>query len=120
MSRVLIVDDEEYVREPLKEILRAQGHEVMAAKNGIEATDCFNMNGFDLTIIDIIMPGKAGVQLIRECLSLNPKIRIVAMTGSIYSEEYLKTARDFGAHAVLSKPFSDESIKAAIKDALAA
>jgi len=112
MARILVVDDEELARFTLRDILEGEGHEVTEASNGNEAIASQNANPFDLIITDIIMPEKEGVETIVEMKQDYPDLKIIAISGGGRTRnlDFLKLAKDFGANAILSKPFSEEEL----------
>ncbi|MFP4379702.1 MAG: response regulator [Candidatus Sumerlaeia bacterium] len=106
MARILIIDDDESVRDVLEYILTESGHEVEQADDGTTGLDRFHDKRYDLIITDILMPEKEGIEMIREIRQLDPDIRIIAISGggSLHAEEYLNFAVKFGASATLTKP----------------
>ncbi len=107
--RVLLVDDEQQVREAVGLMLAEAGCEVVLAQNGIEALDRFRDWPQDVVITDLAMPGKDGFQTIRELKNLSPQVKIIAISGAAYSpclSGGLDAARRLGADQVLAKPFS--------------
>jgi DNA-binding NtrC family response regulator len=117
---ILVVDDEESIRDLLAQILRKLGHQVVTAIDGREASAAISGNKFDLVITDLLMPERDGLELIAELRQRFPKIRVVAMTGGghIPREHYLFVAKNLGAHSLLEKPFDQEGLIEAIKTAL--
>jgi len=103
--KVLIVDDDPFIRRLISSILALKGHQCEEAIDGMEALEKFAQNSFDAVITDIRMPRMDGIELTRELLKLQPALPIIVMTGyhdiSVLEEEILKRASDF-----VSKPFS--------------
>jgi CheY-like chemotaxis protein len=114
---ILIVDDEPGIRELLSMILEAAGHSVVAAEDGIEAPKIMAARGVDVVITDLLMPERDGLEFITEIRSLYPKVKIIAMSGGghIARDSYLRIARNFGAHYLLEKPFSQAGVLGAIE-----
>ena len=108
--RALVIDDEEFFRGYVEELLQESGYEVMTAKNGIEGVRMFRTYEFDLVITDIIMPGKEGLQTIREIREENPDTPIIAVSGyhGNTGDEYMKYALEFGANRTFRKPFESK------------
>ena len=117
-SRILIVEDQPIFREVLAAALTTQGHSVEMAGDGREAEDRLNSESFDLIITDILMPEQDGLQTIMNLHASNNPTPIIAMTGSQYTELYLKTAKALGATRVLAKPFGLRELLDATTDAL--
>ncbi len=114
---ILIVDDEPGIRELLSMILEASGHSVVAAEDGIEAPKIMASRGIDVVITDLLMPERDGLEFITEIRATYPKVKIIAMSGGghIARDSYLRIARNFGAHYLLEKPFSQASVLGAIE-----
>jgi CheY-like chemotaxis protein len=108
MSRILVVDDEFYVRSFLRRTLERLGHTVIEAANGREAMPVFISFKPACVITDLLMPEQEGMETIIAMRRHCRKVRIVAISGSFHPmiSVFLKTAGHLGADAVLSKPFS--------------
>ena len=100
---ILVVDDDRDFGESLADALELIGHEVMLAFSGEEALNIFKNNDFDITFMDVKLPGKSGVESFFEMRKVKPEARIVMMTG--YSvPQLLEQAIDNGAWDILHKP----------------
>ena len=121
MARVLIIDDEEYVRMTLSQALEDEGHTVSVAVNGQEGLDRYNAETPDLVITDVLMPGKEGIETILELRKIDPKVRILVMSGGgrINNVDFLEVARTFGATAALKKPFPIDEFTRVVTECLA-
>jgi two-component system chemotaxis response regulator CheY len=119
MLRILVVDDDEAVRDSLKLFLEQHGHEVITAKNGRHVVALCGRQKPNVVITDLIMPDFEGIELIIDLLKLKDSPRIVAMSGGGALDKYslLAMARELGAHAVLEKPFQPETLMLAIDEA---
>ena len=106
--RILVVDDEEDVRDWLAEILGGCGHRVFTAKDGLEAKQLARRQSLDLMITDISMPNEEGLGIIRALRKAHPRLKIIAMSGA-YAES-LVDAKLLGANAALAKPFTAEMV----------
>lgn len=118
---ILMIDDNEQLRDLLRAALLKMGYEVTSASNGAEAIDAIAKTSFDVVITDLLMPEKDGIEVIGELRRRQPHARIVAMSGGGRGsrEHYLQTAKGLGAHALLGKPFSVTELGAALDTALA-
>ena len=105
--KVLIVDDEEIVRNFLCSLLPRYGHRCEVAKSGIEALERIKNDSFDAAIIDIVMPHMDGVTLAEELLKLYSNFPIMLMTGHA-QEHSAESAMAAGAREFIRKPFSVE------------
>ncbi|MBE9564767.1 MAG: response regulator [Proteobacteria bacterium] len=128
MGSILIIDDEEDIRDALQMVLESVGHEVKVASNGNEAVELQRGEPADLIITDIIMPGKDGVETIKEIRQEFPGIRIIAISGgggvqpaeyvpeAITTTAYLAAAKEAGADMVFTKPFERKDLIQAVDD----
>jgi DNA-binding NtrC family response regulator len=109
---ILVIDDEPALREILSQVLTDAGHRVIAAGNGKEASKTLTTAAFDVIVTDVIMPEKDGMQVISEVRKKYPEVRIIAMSGGghVPRDQYLKIAKGLGAHAVLEKPFANQTL----------
>jgi DNA-binding response OmpR family regulator len=121
MANILLVDDDIPLLEAQSEFLRRAGHTVSTAVNGKKAMNLVAQNDFDLVITDLIMPEKEGLETIAELQRTAPKIKIIATSGGtvrIDAKDSLSMARMFGASLTLAKPFSGQTLIAAITQVL--
>jgi len=116
LSQILIIDDEETLREAFREILEEEGHNVFLAENGNQGIEQFQANEIDLVITDIMMPEKDGFEAIRELNRLAPNVRIIALTG--FGLHNLPVAYDLGASRVFEKPIAPAVLKEAVAELL--
>jgi CheY-like chemotaxis protein len=114
---ILVVDDEEEMRDTLERVLAAAGYRVVTASNGVEVGSILAQVHVDLVMTDLLMPEKDGTEVIAELRKKHPNTPIVAMSGGgrMPRGEYLKIARMFGAHAILEKPFTNEQLLSTIE-----
>lgn len=108
MSVVLIVEDDNDLREMLKTSLLKRKHVVLEASNGKDAINKFKPAITDLVITDLIMPDEDGLKVIMKMREIKPGIKIIAISGGGKAGpgNYLNLARALGANEVFSKPFS--------------
>jgi len=116
MAHILVVDDEEAVKDAVKDSLERFGYEVIVASNGKEGLEYFNRcYCLNLVITDIRMPFMDGIEfakLIRD--SDRPNLPIIAITANIESERIKKGLFD----SILSKPFNLLTLKKIVKQTL--
>jgi two-component system chemotaxis response regulator CheY len=104
--RVLIVDDVEDIRVMLRHMIEKEGHTIVAeATNGIEAVEKFREHRPDVTIMDIDMPFKTGVEAAREIRELAHSSRIVFCSGGFSKHETPPAELRTGQSSLLRKPF---------------
>jgi CheY-like chemotaxis protein len=109
-AAVLVVDDDEVMRDLLRRVLERSGFEVVTATDGREGVERFRGRAVDVTITDMMMPVMDGIELIRALVAEQPSIRIIAVSGVDDWDNYLKAARSLGAKAVLRKPVSSAEL----------
>jgi len=115
--RVLVVDDEESIRELLSKTLAIERYEVDTAVDAAAALDRMRTAAYDLMIADLKMPGMDGLTLIRKAKSLNADLRIIIITG-YSSESSAIEAVNLGVSGYLTKPFPIPEVLAAAAKAL--
>ena len=115
MADILIVDDDEETRVTLGIALRGRGHIVREAADGIAALQMYDERPTELVIMDLIMPGKEGIECIIEIRRRNRPVKIIAISGAAYN---LNVAKKLGAGYTLEKPFTHETIMALLGVAL--
>ena len=123
MFSILVVDDEDSVRELVKEMLSRDGYTIYEASNGQEAVDSFNEHPVDLILTDLVMPEKSGIDLIMQLKNENSQVKVVAISGGggiTGRFDYLPIAKLLGARAIIRKPFTMAEIRKAVSEALAA
>jgi DNA-binding NtrC family response regulator len=113
---ILVVDDEEQMRDIVQQVLTSAGHRVVTAVDGKQAGLLLAKEKVDLVLTDLLMPDRDGTELITELRKKHPAMPVVAMSGGgrMPRGEYLKIAKLFGAHAVLEKPFTAEQLLSTI------
>jgi DNA-binding NtrC family response regulator len=110
MARILIVDDQDMMRDSLAQILVRDGHEVVAATDGAAAVARLGAARFDLLITDLRMPKMTGLELLAEAKRLRPDIPVVLMTAFATVANAVE-AMKLGAYDYIQKPFNGEEIK---------
>ena len=101
-SAVLVVDDEAGMRDTMVAILELQGYRVASAPDGETALEAVHTTAFDVVVMDIKMPGRDGVSILRDIGT--PPPRVILMTAYAL-EEQLRSAVESKVFAVLHKPF---------------
>jgi CheY-like chemotaxis protein len=122
MAHILIVDDESEVRETLRKILERAGYEITEAAGGEEALRMLGEREPDVCILDILMPDKDGLEVIREVRKRLPDLKIIAISGGGLqrSSLYLSVAEKTGMAKALPKPFSSEELLRVLRELLEA
>ena len=117
MKKILIVEDEFFVRNPLKLYLQMKGYEIHEKENGLGVLELHEKEKFDLIICDIVMPEKEGIDTIKELKDRHPDVKIISMSGSdkISPENYLFMTKLLGIEIALAKPFRTEYLYKAVE-----
>jgi two-component system chemotaxis response regulator CheY len=120
MPRILVVDDDQHFRDMLIRVLEDAGHEVTHAANGEEGLRAYRAAPPDAVVIDLVMPGKEGIETIMQLKREFPAARVIAMSGGGRrgNTSYLEVAGKLGASRMLAKPFTIEQILGVIDDLL--
>jgi DNA-binding NtrC family response regulator len=117
MARILIVDDQEMMRDSLAANLAREGHEVVAAGDGPIAVSKLEGSRFDLLITDMKMPKMTGIELLAEARRLRPDMPVVMMTAYATVATAVEAMR-MGAYDYIQKPFDGDEIKILIERTL--
>lgn len=120
--KILLVDDEELLREGVQEMLEMQGFSVISAANGELALACVKEQDIDLIITDLVMPKMDGIDFVQQLRMINPDVPVIVVSGStrnIMQRYGIETIQVPGADASLSKPFKSVDLIAQIRDLLA-
>ena len=120
MARILIIEDDQEVRQLLATLLQRAGHEVAQARDGQEGIHSHRKHPSDLVITDLIMPRKEGLETIIDMRSEFPSLKIIAISGGARgsNEDYLRTAELCGAARIFRKPFANEALLRAVDELL--
>ncbi len=116
---LLLVDDEERILSALRRCLRREGYEILTAESVTRALQVLDERRIDLVLSDHKMPGRSGVDLLREVRRLQPNAGRLLITGwsQAVSESDLEAV---GVSAVIAKPWDDAELKQCLRDALSA
>ncbi|MGE5609850.1 MAG: sigma-54-dependent transcriptional regulator [Bacillota bacterium] len=117
MAKILIVDDQEMMRDSLAATLAREGHEVVAANDGPVAVTRLNATKFDLMVTDLKMPKMTGIELLQEAKRLRPEMPVVMMTAYATVNTAVE-AMKLGAYDYIQKPFDGEEIKLLVERTL--
>jgi len=116
MARILVIDDDEPTRDSVRAMLEPAGYQVIEAADGEDGIELYRQTQVDLVILDILMPGKEGIETIRELKRDYPEVRIIAISGS--GIHYLTAAEEFGALRTFIKPLRRQELLEAVKEIL--
>jgi DNA-binding NtrC family response regulator len=116
-ANLLVVDDELIVRDSLDKWFREEGYEVTVAENAHDALGKMAAQRFDLSLVDIKMPGTDGVELQRRMHEIDPEMLVIIMTGYASVETAVAALKN-GAYDYVSKPFDPDDIAHTVHNAL--
>src|SRR6185503_5268361 len=116
-AKVLVIDDEEGIRNVLKRTLTAVGFDVVSAETGEEGTNVFRRERVDIVVVDMVLPKKDGVETIMDIRRGFPQAKFIAMSGE-KNAEMLGLAEKVGAQKRLTKPFTRQQLIGAIEEVL--
>ncbi|HEY8711832.1 MAG TPA: sigma-54 dependent transcriptional regulator [Thermoanaerobaculia bacterium] len=115
--RILIVDDEEVLRDVLDAVLRREGFDVVSASTGEEALSLLDGEEIDLVILDIMLPGISGIDTLRSMRISNPHLPVIIIT-AFSSIDGAIEAMKHGAYHYIPKPFKNEEVIITVNKAL--
>ncbi|HEX7392039.1 MAG TPA: response regulator [Thermoplasmata archaeon] len=109
MAKILVVDDSEFMRKVLRNILEAGGHKVIEARNADEALEKFKKDGADVVTMDIVMPSTDGIECVRRLKLANGKIKII-MISALGHQKTVMRSLEAGAVDFIIKPFTADDV----------
>src|SRR5436309_2927659 len=110
---VLVIDDEEIMRDVLETLLSSDGYRVDLAKTGEEGLDAYTKRAYDAVLLDVSMPGIGGLRALEEFLKLDPEAVVVMITAYATFDTAI-AAWEKGAFGCIRKPFQNEHISATV------
>lgn len=116
MSRILVIDDDKFVRTSIRAVLEGAGHQVCDVGDADVGISQQRDNPFDIAIVDLVMPKKEGLETIQELKQDYPDLPIIAISGggAIVKKNFIQAAEAFGATTTLEKPFGGDELLNAI------
>lgn len=115
--RVLIVDDSKFMRMLLGDLLSRNGFEILEAESGEEAVKVYLAERPDLVTLDILMPGRDGIETVQDLRAQDPDARVVMVT-ALGMEDYIQRALEAGADGFILKPFSPERVLETLREVM--
>ena len=113
MKTILLVEDEQLLREGVQEVLELHGYLVIGAANGIEALTWLSETHVDLIITDIVMPEMDGVDFVAKLREINANVPVIVASGScesVIARYGLNSIHIPGSNAIISKPFKSKEL----------
>jgi two-component system chemotaxis response regulator CheY len=118
MARVLVADDASFMRQMIREIVEAEGHEVVGeASDGDEVVEEFKRLHPDIVTMDIVMPRRSGIDAVKSIMQLQSDAKVV-MCSALGQESLVQEAMEAGASDFIVKPFKPDSVITTLKKVL--
>jgi len=114
---ILIVDDEPIVRESIRDWLKDAGYEVATAESGEEALKMMEKQDFSVMVLDVRLPGKTGIGVLKDVKALKPQIKSIVIT-AYPTAELAADARKLGAIDYLIKPVAPDDLEKLIRETI--
>ena len=105
MAKILVIDDEQGIRDLLDTLLRRKGYDVVVAESGQKGLDLFRQEHPDIIVLDLKMPGMDGLTVLRQIRGLDPRIPVIILTGA-GTPETEQQVRAMGVTEYVEKEFS--------------
>jgi DNA-binding NtrC family response regulator len=116
-SSILVIDDEEIIRDIMARLLEDEGYEVTTAASGEEGIEAAQERPFDLVMLDLMLPGKDGLAILKKFTQESPDTVIVMVTAYASIEDAVAATKS-GAFDFLTKPFKNDELMLVIKNGL--
>ena len=114
---VLVVDDEKRIRDGCQKALSLEGFEVTSVESGNKALQMIEEQHYDIILLDLMMPGISGMEVLSHCKTLHPDSVIIVITGYATLEHAIEAMKN-GAFDFISKPFSPEELRNVVSKAI--
>lgn len=115
--RVLVIDDEKVIRGGCREVLAQEGYEVLLAESGEQGLKMIEKEHFDIILLDLMMPGLSGFDVLSHVKSLHPDTSIIVITGFATIENSIEAMKN-GAFDFIPKPFSPDQLRVVVSKAI--
>ena len=119
MSKILIIDDDRHMRTACSRALSKAGHLITCAETGDDGLKEIRnrTDNFDVVLLDQLMPGMSGMDVLDQIKAINPNLPVIIITGFVTDETTAEIIKR-GARNCLPKPFNPEQLRNAVKNAL--
>jgi len=103
MPKIMVVDDNQFMRKRIAKVLGGKGYEVVEASDGDEAVKMFKMSRPDASLLDVVMPNKDGLEALQEIRDIDRRAKVVMLT-ALSQQAVMVKAVQLGAKDFLTKP----------------
>lgn len=117
MKNILIIDDEQFIRDNLKRILEKEGYDAVVTNTGQEGIDIVTANDIDLILLDLNLPDMNGIDILKKIKQISPASLVIIITGYATVDSAVEALK-LGAYDYIKKPFKADAIKLIVKLAL--
>jgi CheY-like chemotaxis protein len=108
-SKILVIDDSSLARRMTRKILEELGHDVEEASDGAQGLELFVLKHHDLVVLDMVMHGMYGLEVLTKLKELDPKLRVIVLTADI-QQSTRSQVQDAGAAAMVNKPINKDAL----------
>ncbi len=116
-ASIIVIDDEQIIRDGCTRILSKEGWEVATAENGQQGLDALQKREFDLMLLDLIMPGIGGFEVLEKTAEISPDTIVVVITGYATVESAVEAMKK-GAYDFIPKPFTPDQLRITVRRGL--
>jgi DNA-binding NtrC family response regulator len=116
-ANILVIDDEESMRDSCRQTLARNGNRVEVAEDGSKGLSMLEAESFDIVILDLKMPGVSGMEVLKKIMQDDPEAVVIVITGYATIESAVEAMKS-GAYDFIPKPFTPDSLRAIVKRAL--
>lgn len=117
MALILVIDDSALARRMLRTILESGGHQVMDVADGLEGVERYLLERPDLVLLDMIMSGMSGFEVLDMLRKVDPQVRVVVATADIQTSTQ-EMVREAGGSGFIQKPFKAAEVLSAVERVL--
>ena len=118
MAKILLVDDSTLSRRMLRTILEVSGHQIIEARDGISAIESYFLENPDLVLLDLVMTGMRGEEVLEKLLSMDKKARVIVATADLQTLTH-NAVKQAGALGLINKPFIAANVLETVNAVLA-
>ena len=114
-GRILIIDDEDFIRSFMKDFFEDRGYNVDTAEDGVEGVEKFTKGTYDLVMTDMMMPKMLGLEVLRRVREIKPDQKMIMMTG-VKEASMVEKAKALGCQHYLTKPVQLAELEARVAE----